>query len=1119
MKKHTHLLVILTASSFFLSPNLSFGQVPNLGTASDFLLFTTAGALGNTGISQISGGAIGTNFGAITNFNNVICPKHIQDESTAQCALDLQTAFNEIHNIPVTQTIPAALSDTFSPGVYHVNSAATLTTSVTLDAQNNPGAQFIFNVTGAFAAAANAQVLLINGASVNNIFWNVDGALGAGAGASLKGTFLMLAGAIDFGDGSMLEGRALTIAGAVTINNTTIIGCILPQLPTTVLIHPTCSVATGTITVTAPTGVGITYSIDGVNFTNITGIFSQVPGGTYTVTAKNQDGCISTSEVTILGFGHAPDLGTVSDFVLFTSAGAVGNTGVSFITGGAIGTNFGAITGFGSVVCDKHIQDAATVQCALDLQAAFNEISAIPSTEIVTAASLSGDTLTSGVYHINSALAITANLTLDAQNNPDALFIFKVTGAFSMAAAVDIILINGASVNNVFWNVDGAVSSGAGASMKGIFLALAGEIALGAGAILEGRALSNAGAANILDSEISVCIKPALPDVDLIQPNCSQSTGSITIISPTAEGMTYRINNCDYSNTTGIFTQVLAGTTYLVTAKDAEGCISDIRTVIINEESLSITWTGSASNEWNNPANWDTDEIPGVSCNVVLPVNAVVIQTSDIMAVCNNLTIVSGASLTIQAGKALTVIGDLVNNAGITGLIIESNSSSTGSLINNSVGVNASIEQYMNGISWAWHFLSSPVTNQTISGSFTPSGTNNNFDFYTWSEPSLLWVNFKNTTEPPTWNDANGTTNFLPASGYLVAYEAISTMLNYSGPLNTGPVYFSLTKSGGSTYQYYNLVGNPYPCSIDWKAQTGWSRENLEGTDKSFWIWNDVNGNYGTYSTALAGNEGTQGVTRHIAPAQGFFVEAGAVGQLTMDNGIKVHSSQAYLKDVAANIEELRLKLSCEANAYSDEAIIAFNSSNSGEGSLKFNSMYDDAPELWSVKNGENYSINFLGNLNTDHIVPITIKAGTAGGYTFTASQVESFGSGDVRLEDRTKGIFSNLRDTPEYTFQVTEPVTISERFFLHFTDALSVNEIEPDKNFTINVADGKIMITSMQQYDCKIKVTDMLGRTIALKQIDAGATIYIDMHGNTGVYIVSGFSNNRISKTKIIVN
>jgi hypothetical protein len=60
------------------------------------------------------------------------------------------------------------------------------------------------------------------------------------------------------------------------------------------LIQPTCAVATGTITITAPTGTGMTYSINGSTYTNTTGKFTLVPAGTYTVTAKNSDGCISS---------------------------------------------------------------------------------------------------------------------------------------------------------------------------------------------------------------------------------------------------------------------------------------------------------------------------------------------------------------------------------------------------------------------------------------------------------------------------------------------------------------------------------------------------------------------------------------------------------------------------------------------------------------------------------------------------------------------------------------------------------------------------------------------------------------------------------------------------------
>jgi hypothetical protein len=59
----------------------------------------------------------------------------------------------------------------------------------------------------------------------------------------------------------------------------------------------TCANPTGTITVTAPLGAGLSYSIDGVDYTNTTGIFNGVAPGTYNVTVQNAAGCISSATV------------------------------------------------------------------------------------------------------------------------------------------------------------------------------------------------------------------------------------------------------------------------------------------------------------------------------------------------------------------------------------------------------------------------------------------------------------------------------------------------------------------------------------------------------------------------------------------------------------------------------------------------------------------------------------------------------------------------------------------------------------------------------------------------------------------------------------------------------
>ncbi|MEZ0486036.1 hypothetical protein [Fibrella aquatica] len=81
-----------------------------------------------------------------------------------------------------------------------------------------------------------------------------------------------------------------TSAGTTATINAALLS---PPAPTaTVTAQPTCTLATGTITVTAPTGLGITYSIDGTNFTS-NGTFTGVAPGVYAVIARNATGCIS----------------------------------------------------------------------------------------------------------------------------------------------------------------------------------------------------------------------------------------------------------------------------------------------------------------------------------------------------------------------------------------------------------------------------------------------------------------------------------------------------------------------------------------------------------------------------------------------------------------------------------------------------------------------------------------------------------------------------------------------------------------------------------------------------------------------------------------------------------
>src|SRR3954469_402526 len=101
------LLIRLTAAILLLISGKNFGQAPVLGTAADFVLFSTVGAVSNTGISQLTGN-VGTNSGLSSGFGNVNGGMHDNDGVSAAAAADLLTAYNQL-NSAVPTLFPAPL--------------------------------------------------------------------------------------------------------------------------------------------------------------------------------------------------------------------------------------------------------------------------------------------------------------------------------------------------------------------------------------------------------------------------------------------------------------------------------------------------------------------------------------------------------------------------------------------------------------------------------------------------------------------------------------------------------------------------------------------------------------------------------------------------------------------------------------------------------------------------------------------------------------------------------------------------------------------------------------------------------------------------------------------------
>src|SRR5207302_7474469 len=129
-------------------------------------------------------------------------------------------------------------------------------------------------------------------------------------------------------------------------------------------------------------------------------------------------------------------------------------------------------------------------QAEADLTTAFNDAAGRTLCAVTVAGNLGGQTLTPGLYKSTSTLAISSgDLTLDAQGDPDAVFIFQMASTLTTTSGRAVILSGGAKATNVFWQVGSSATLGTGSVFKGNILALA-SITVTTGATVEGRLLA-----------------------------------------------------------------------------------------------------------------------------------------------------------------------------------------------------------------------------------------------------------------------------------------------------------------------------------------------------------------------------------------------------------------------------------------------------------------------------------------------------------------------------------------------------------------------------------------------------------------------------------------------------
>jgi hypothetical protein len=204
----------------------TLGPAPvDLGTAAGFVVLAGS-TVTNIGPTQVNGD-LGLSPGtAVTGFPPGVVngTQHVTDSIAAQAKLDLTTAFNDAAGRSLNVVIVATgeLGGlTLAPGLYRsgISSFAITSVDLTLDAQGDSNAVFIFQMPSSTLTVGNGRnVILAGGAKAANIFWQVGSSATLGTTSVTEGTILADQ-AVTLNTGAVLNGRALARIAAVTLDS------------------------------------------------------------------------------------------------------------------------------------------------------------------------------------------------------------------------------------------------------------------------------------------------------------------------------------------------------------------------------------------------------------------------------------------------------------------------------------------------------------------------------------------------------------------------------------------------------------------------------------------------------------------------------------------------------------------------------------------------------------------------------------------------------------------------------------------------------------------------------------------------------------------------------------
>jgi hypothetical protein len=338
-----------------------------------------------------------------------------------------------------------------------------------------------------------------------------------------------------------------------------------------------------------------------------------------------------------------------------------------------------------------------------------------------------------------------------------------------------------------------------------------------------------------------------------------------------------------------------------------------------------------------------------------------------------------------------------------------------------------------------------------------------------------------------------------PGKGYIQTYAGNGTVTFTGAPNQTG-VSIPTTINGSNNF---NLLGNPYPAALSYDAFKA-----SNPTLGSVYLWSNVgttipytaNSYVVMSSLGLAGNSVAGFTAKEIGPAQGFLTNVSSAGNINFSPN---HVVPNYPGNTTQFLETnpfslIRLRLS-NANQISFDALVGFGETGTEGVDFGYDSPRmpsSDVLEVYSLMEDQQYTTQFLPNLETARVVNLGTVMSDPGVHTFELNEFDNFDSSvRVYLEDALTGEFHNMNASSSYSF--TNDLTYTgNRFRLHFMAPFAFNATGSCSNDNT----GKVIISNPNEnYPMSAKIKNLSGDVVA--ENDSIMTEYIFTSLTPGAY------------------